>query len=65
MNLEICIDNTFKVGPQDKEESMYASHSYFLVVQFSLELPVQPNGCTFNSLQLSRPSDTFLWQQGE
>lgn len=44
MNLETCIDNPFKVGPKDKKESMYASHNYFLLVQFSLELPMQSNG---------------------
>lgn len=44
LNLETCVDNTFKVGPKDREECVYASHNYFLLVQFSLELPMQSNG---------------------
>lgn len=37
------MDITFEVGPKDKEESVYACHNYFLLVQFSLELPIQSN----------------------
>lgn len=37
LSLETRID-TLKVGPKDKEESMYASHYYFLLAHFSLEL---------------------------